>query len=79
MAEPTRALHVRLKAQTAKKLDEIMRVTEEGPTALIARLIREEYERRGSDILVKSMTAELRPVPAPLIADRALAFAREQR
>ena len=41
-----RPLHVILGDQTAKKLDEIALVTEESKTSLVARLIREEWERQ---------------------------------
>lgn len=40
-----RPLHVILGDQTAQKLDEITIVTEESKTAVVARLIRDEWER----------------------------------
>lgn len=42
----SRPLHVILGDQTAKKLDEIAQATEENKTALIHRLIREEWQRQ---------------------------------
>lgn len=40
------ALHVVLGPQTSTKLEEIAQVTEESKTALVHRLIREEWERQ---------------------------------
>jgi predicted transcriptional regulator len=48
MKEPqmARALHINLGDQTAKKLDELSMVLEENKTALVSRLIREEWQRQ---------------------------------
>lgn len=44
------ALHVIIGDLTANKLDEILQVTEETKTGLIARLIREEWERERAKV-----------------------------
>lgn len=44
------ALHVIIGDLTANKLDDILQVTEETKTGLIARLIREEWERERTKV-----------------------------
>jgi hypothetical protein len=49
-SQMARALHINLGDQTAKKLDELSLVLEENKTALVSRLIREEWERERTKV-----------------------------
>lgn len=67
------ALHVILGPQTATKLDEIAQVTEESKTALVHRLIREEWARQRDAYVAPIATSPPRFDPAN-VGDRGAVF-----
>lgn len=65
------ALHVILGPQTATKLDEIAIVTEESKTAIVARLIREEWDREREKRSAQPILASAEPqrfIPPSVLA-----------
>lgn len=72
------ALHVLLGTQTAKKLDEICQVTEESKTSLVARLIREEWDRQREKVPPIYITGMDPAASATEIAERVAMEARRR-
>ena len=55
MSESHVPLHVRLGPRTAKMLEELVAVLEEGKTPLIHRLIRDEHDRQSHRFVVRGL------------------------
>lgn len=65
-------LHAVIGDQTTKKLEDILQVTEENRTTLIARLIREEWERQRE--AYSSSAIYVGGSPEPIRVDRDRVF-----